>query len=79
MDHLFTGDEPPHNQILLTLNVTGPSQQTKLQTKLPARQAFVGNFLDKTEQDIKRRFVLETDANFGMNRKKFSGPKCYRY
>jgi len=78
LDHLSTADEPPHNQVLLTLNVTGPKQQTKLQTELPARAAFVGNFVNKRRQDIQRRFVLETDGNLGMNRQKFSGPKHYR-
>jgi len=79
MDHLSTADELPHNQVLLTLNVTGSQQQTKLQTELPARPAFIGNFLNKTEEDIQRRFVLESDANLGMNRNKFSGPTYYRY
>ena len=79
MDHLSTADEPPHNQVLLTLKVTGPQQQTKLQTELPARPAYLGNFLNKTEQDIERRFVLEADANLGINRNKFSSPTYYRY
>jgi len=79
MDHLSTADEPPHNQILLTLNVTGPQQQTKLQTGLPARPAFMGNFLDKTEQDIQRRFVVESNPDFSMNRIKFKDGRHYRY
>jgi len=79
MDHLSTADETPHNQVLLTIKVTGPQQQTKLETELPARPEFVGNFLDKTEQDIERRFVLESDAYLGMNRNKFSTPTYYRY
>jgi len=79
MDHLSTADEPPHNQILLTLNVVGSQQQTKLQTQLPDRPAFIGNFLNKTYQDIKRRFVLESDAYLGMNRNKFSNSTYYRY
>jgi len=71
MDRFSTADEPPHHQVLVTLKVTGPPQQTKLQTELPARPAFVGNFLDKTDKDIERRFVLEADANLGMKRKRF--------
>jgi len=69
----------PHNQTLLTLKVTGRRRNTKLQTRLPARPPFVGNFLHKKYEDIQRRFVLEADPNFSTNREKFSNGTYYRY
>jgi len=68
----------PHNQTLLTLKVCGRTRTTKLKTTLPARPTFVGNFLEKTDQDIQRRFVLEVDPNLGLNREKFK-LNTYRY
>jgi len=79
MDVWSTADTAPHNQVLVTLKVTGPPQQTKLRTELPARPAFVGNFLNKTEQDVQRRFVLEANPYYGVNREKFRDGTYYRY
>jgi len=79
IDRWSLGNNLPHNQTLLTLNVTGPSRQTKLPTELPARPPFVGNFLNKTRQDIQRRFVIEADPSLGLNRDKFSTSTFYRY
>jgi len=79
IDEWSTANEPPHFQTLLTMNVKGPCCNTKLQTKLPARPPFVSNFLDKTEADIQRRFVLEADPNFATNRLFFTNGTTYRY
>jgi len=61
------------------LNVTGEPQNTKLETELPTRPAFVGNFLSKTEADVQRRFVLESDPDLSLNRDKFINGTTYRY
>jgi len=61
------------------MKVKGPCCNTKLQTELPARPPFVSNFLDKTEADIQRRFVLEADPNFSTNRLFFTNGTTYRY
>ena len=79
IDEWSTANEPPHFQTLLTMKVKGPLSNTKLQTELPARPPFVWDFLDKTEEDIQRRFVLEADPNFFTNRLFFTNGTNYRY
>jgi len=79
IDEWSTGNERPHFQTLLTMKVKGPYCNTKLQTELPARPPFVSNFLDKTEADIQRRFVIEADPNFSTNRRWFTNGTTYRY
>jgi len=61
------------------LNVTGEPQNTELQNELPTRPAFVGNFLSKTEEEIQRRFVLESDPDLSLNRDKWINGTTYRY
>jgi len=61
------------------LNVTGEPQNTELQSELPTRPAFVGNFLSKTEEEIQRRFVLESDPDLSLNRDKWINGTTYRY
>jgi len=61
------------------MKVNGPRSSTKLQTELPTRPPFVSNFLNKTEEDIQRRFVLEANPNFATNRLWFTNGTSYRY
>ena len=78
IDQWSTANMQPHNQTLLTLQVNGPPGNTTLERKLPDRPAFLGNFSNKTEEDIQRRFVIEADPNLSLNRMKFE-LQTYRY
>jgi len=79
IDEWSTANQSPRFQTLLTMKVKGPLSNTTLQTELPARPPFVSNFLNKTEADIQRRFVLEADPNFSLNRLWFTNGTTYRY
>ena len=78
-DAASIGRSQRHDGLLLTIKVTGVDASTTLETTLPARESFVQDFRELTQNEVKGRFVIEAGQDMNLNRGRFVNETNYRF
>ncbi|XP_076824256.1 multicopper oxidase mco-like [Clavelina lepadiformis] len=78
-DDVSMGGMQQYQGKLLTIKINGTLTSTVIPTPLPAKQSFVSDFRNLTEDEVTGRFVIEVGPDLTLNRERFQSKTNFRF
>ncbi|XP_076825740.1 multicopper oxidase mco-like isoform X2 [Clavelina lepadiformis] len=78
-DDVSMGGMQQYQGKLLTIKINGTQTSTVIPTSLPAKQSFVSDFRNLTEDEVTGRFVIEVGPDVTLNRERFQSKTNFRF